>query len=341
MRGRSLAIVLAVFGAAVLAGVALKMNSSNEQTVGQVPGPIVEAFAKWCSTHNKMYTSPSEKSYRMAVFTRNFYKVAELNKKNTHTSALNKFADLTEEEFVAKYTGLKVPKNLKRSDIKHVPSANGPDSVDWRTQGVVNPVKDQGQCRSGWAFSATSAIEAAWKLSGRPLLDLAEQQLVDCGYDTGNYGCNGGWIDWAFQSIIKNGGLDLTYDYPYTAQEGSCKFNKAKISATISKYTDVTKNCKFLVSAIAQQPVSVSIYANSDFMLYSSGVFNSATCTANINHAVTAVGYGNDSASGLDFYLVRNSWGASWGEAGYIRMIRDENPTGICSICTIASYPVL
>ena len=340
MRGRSFAIVLAVVGAAVLAGVALKMNSSNEQTLGQIPGPIVDAFAKWSSTHNKMYTSPSEKSYRMAVFTRNFYKVVALNKINTHTSALNKFADLTEEEFVAKYTGLKVPKNLKRNGVKHVASANRPDSVDWRTQGVVNPVKDQGQCGSCWAFSATSAIEAAWKLSGKTLVNLAEQQLVDCGGDTGNYGCNGGWMDWAFQSIINNGGQDLTDDYKYTAQDGTCKFNKAKVAATISKFADVPATCDALVSAIAQQPTSVAIYANSDFMLYSSGVFNSGTCTSSINHGVTAVGYGTD--SGKDFYIVRNSWGASWGEAGYIRMIRDSTSAkGICSICTITSYPIV
>ena len=342
MRGRTFAVILAVVGAAVLASVAMKMKSSNEQILGQVPGPIVDAFAKWTATHNKMYVSPSEKSYRMNVFTRNFYNVVNLNKKHSHNSALNKFADLTEEEFVAKYTGLKIPKTKKRSVVKHVTSANRPASIDWTKLGAVNAVKDQGQCGSCWAFSATSAIESAWKLSGKPLINLAEQQLVDCAGDTGNYGCNGGWMDWAFQSIINNGGQELTSAYPYTAQDGNCAFNKAKVAATISKFGDVpANNCDNLLDSIAQQPVSVAIAANA-IMFYNNGVFSVTTCGTQINHGVTAVGYGTDSTVNKDFYLVRNSWGPTWGEQGYIRFDRSvQTSTGICAICSVASYPIV
>jgi len=298
---------------------------------------IDQAFNTWSQSQNKLYKTPAERNYRKAVFAFNHEKVIQMNKIHSHKSMLNMFADLTEEEFVTKYTGLKVPTEQKRNE-KTINSQVQADSVDWRTKGAVNPVKDQGQCGSCWAFSATSALESSWFLKQGKLLNLAEQQMVDCGGSTGNYGCNGGWMDWAFQYIINAGGQELTADYPYKAVDQKCAFNPSKVAAKITAFTDVPKNqCDQLVSAIEQQPVSVAIAANA-IMFYSSGIFESTACGVGLNHGVTAVGFGKEGDK--KFYIVRNSWSNGWGEQGYIRMSREIQPdTGICGICMVSSYP--
>jgi C1A family cysteine protease len=300
---------------------------------------IDQAFNTWLQTQNKLYLSPSEKNYRRNVFSANYHKVAELNKVHFHKSELNKFADLTEEEFIIKYTGLRYTGNEVRSPIKHSADSLGQQaSVDWRTQGAVNPVKDQGQCGSCWAFAATSAIESSVFLKSNVLYDLSEQQMVDCGGSTGNYGCNGGFMDYAFQYIMKVGGQELTSDYPYTARDGRCKFQQSLAKASIKSFVDVDENdCKGLVSALNKQPVSVGIAANA-IMFYSSGIFSNSACGTQLNHGVVAVGYGTEGDK--NYYIVRNSWGAGWGEKGYIRMSRDvQTSSGICGICMAASYP--
>lgn len=298
---------------------------------------VDRAFNSWLQTQNKIYSSPAEKNYRRNVFAFNVEKIAQMNKVHTHKSALNRFADLTEEEFVAKYTGLRYTGKEERNVARNTVSLGQQASVDWRTQGAVNPVKDQGQCGSCWAFSATAAIEGAVAIKSKQLWNLAEQQMVDCGASTGNYGCNGGWMDYAFQYIINAGGQAQTSDYPYTARDGNCKFAQSMSKVKIGSFTDVGKNdCKGLLGAITKQPTSVAIAANA-IMFYSSGIFANTACGTSLNHGVTAVGYGTEGSQ--NFYIVRNSWGAGWGESGYIRMSRDvQTDTGICGICMVASY---
>ena len=297
------------------------------------------AFEQWLNSQNKAYSSPAEKNYRKSVFAANYQKVEESNKVNTYTLALNLFADLTEEEFVAKYAGLNHVRTERNEE--YLPEeANQTPSWDWRDNGAVNPVKDQGQCGSCWAFSATGAIEGIWAINNKKLFNLAEQQMVDCSGSFGNHGCNGGWMDYAFKYIQSVGGQMQTQDYPYTARDQTCKFNKAKTVAKVGGYTDIPQNnCAQLTTAIKQQPVSVAIAANA-IMMYSSGVFDNASCGTGLNHGVIAVGYGTDSTSNKNFWIVRNSWSSSWGEKGYIRMSRDvQAPTGICGICMASSYP--
>ncbi len=341
MRTNVLVTILGVVGAAILTMTLLR-GVSKQRDLGLKLNPAIAAFNNWAAKQNKLYKSPEELNYRRGVFVKNYYKVLDLNRKHSHKSALNKFSDLTEEEFVAKYTGYRVSNSMRTNVIAPKAIAR-PDSVDWRQQGAVNAMKDQGQCGSCWAFSATSAIESIWKISGKgSLLNLAEQQMVDCGGSTGNYGCNGGWMDWAFQYIINVGGQEATADYPYTAMDGQCAFDASKIKATIKGYSDIpANNCEALLDAIAQQPVSVAIAANA-IMFYDSGVFSSTTCGTSINHGVTAVGYGTDASVKKDYYLVRNSWGSGWGEQGYIRFDRQvQTSTGICAICSVASYPTV
>ena len=312
----------------------------SSTTLRQVPPTALDrAFNVWLQSTNKIYNTPGEYHYRKNIFSKNSEKVDYMNQVYNHKSALNQFADLTEEEFIAKFTGLKYTGNQKRSSIKHVSTGLGQQaSIDWRAKGAVNPVKNQGQCGSCWAFSATSSIESAVFLRSGKLLNLAEQQLVDCSGAFGNLGCNGGWMDWSFNYLLSSGGQQQTADYPYTARDGTCKFNKALVKASISSYTDIpASDCNALASGITKQPVSVTIAANA-IMFYTGGIFDNASCGTSLNHAVTAVGYGSE--NGKNFFLVRNSWGTGWGEQGYIRFSRDnQTPDGICGICMVTSYP--
>jgi C1A family cysteine protease len=233
-----------------------------------------------------------------------------------------------------------------------------PTAVDWVTSGAVTGVKDQGQCGSCWSFSTTGALEGAYFNKFSSLTSFSEQNLVDCDnrQNSANrgtdMGCNGGLMDNAFSWIEKNGGLCTESAYPYTSgngASGTCQTSCSKVAGSkITSYTDVATNSdSALMSAIAQQPVSVAIEADqASFQLYKSGVFT-GTCGTNLDHGVLAVGYGTDSSSGLDFYKVKNSWGTGWGEGGYIRMVRgstinNKQKQGQCGVLSgPPSYPTL
>jgi len=205
------------------------------------------------------------------------------------------------------------------------------DSLDWRTKGAVTPVKDQAQCGSCWAFSTTGSVEGANQIKSGQLQSVSEQQLVDCAGSAGNQGCNGGLMDDAFEYIIKNGGIGSEASYPYTARDGKCK--QVPSVATVSKYTDVKKNDETgLMSAVNIEPVSVAVDAES-WSSYRKGIM-SGPCGKSLDHGVLAIGYGTD--AGQDYWLVKNSWGTSWGESGFIRLIRNKNE---CGIAEAASYP--
>jgi len=178
------------------------------------------------------------------------------------------------------------------------------------------------------------------KLKKGSLVSLSEQNLVDCSSAQGNMGCDGGLMDSAFDYIISNQGIDTESSYKYTARDGSCKFNKANIGSTMSSYKDIqSKSEPSLQSAIVQQPVSVAIdAAHSSFQFYSSGVYYEKACSqTSLDHGVLAVGYGTQ--SGSDYYIVKNSWGTSWGNQGYILMSRNKNNN--CGIATMSSYPLI
>ena len=331
----------AITGITILGATLLAMSCFNFNRTPSVNimKPVKLAFHQWMTEHGVKFQTPQEYLYRLSVFAKTHARIESENKKGlSYTLGHNKFSHMTEEEFIAKYTGLKVPENYERNIVAEVPVLSQASNVDWRDKGAVNPVKDQGQCGSCWAFSATASIEGAWKISGHALENLSEQQLVDCSASYGNHGCNGGWMDYGFKYIITVGGQERTADYPYKAVDQACKFSASKITGKITGFKDVPKNdCKTLLKFAADGPTSVAIAANA-IMNYKNGVFSTATCGTGLNHGVTLVGYGTDSTLNKDYYIVRNSWGTGWGEQGYIRMDRNvQTSSGICGICMAAS----
>jgi len=251
---------------------------------------------------------------------------------------INEFADLTFSEFKTKYFGYShTEMEYLRSKNYHAVVKAAPTSVDWRTSNAVTPIKDQGQCGSCWAFSTTGSVEGALVLQGgKALTSLSEQQLVDCSQAEGNQGCNGGLMDYGFQYIIDNKGICTEAAYPYTAKDGTCKKTCEKV-ATITGFKDIPQGDEnSLYNAVGTiGPVSVAIEADqTGFQFYSGGVFD-GTCGTALDHGVLAVGYGVDT-TGKNYWIVKNSWGTSWGETGYIRMIRGKNQ---CGIALAASYP--
>jgi len=234
----------------------------------------------------------------------------------------------------------------------HVPDLNAdPETVDWRPLGYVTPIQNQGQCGSCWSFSATGALEGAYFLKSGKLVDFSPQHFVDCDNRQNSknkgtdMGCNGGLMDSAFSWASKNNGLCEWNDYKYTAKAGTCQDTTCgkKADHSPKSYTDVAKNSdSAMVSALNKQPVAVAIEADTkEFQLYKSGVFT-AKCGANLDHGVLAVGYGHDSASNLDYYIVKNSWGTSWGDKGYIYFQKGGNmpKEGQCGILSgPPSYP--
>jgi C1A family cysteine protease len=284
-----------------------------------------------------MYTA-EEYQHRLAIFSANLELIQSLNENSESASfALNKFADLTPEEFKAYYLGY-VASEVSAKEQLELSAQAAPDTFDWISKGKVTAVKNQEQCGSCWAFSATENIESVWMiakdLTPTDFKPLAPQQIVDC--DTSDGGCNGGDTITAFQYVIKAGGQDTEASYPYHAVNQACRFKSADVEAKISsyKYATTTHNEEEMKTATATvSPLSICVDA-AQWQFYSSGVFKANQCGKQLDHCVQIVGY--DTSAAEPYWNVRNSWGTDWGEKGFIRLQYGANTCGLADEATTA-----
>jgi cathepsin L len=268
----------------------------------------------------------------------------------TYRKGINKFADLTHEEFVVRFTGARPPTVSRGKAYKPSGKADAAE-VDWRNEGAVTEVKNQFECGGCWSFSTTGSVEGQNFLKTGELISLSEQQLIDCSTAYGNMGCGGGWMWWAFQYVIDNGGLNTEADYPFQQKYGlvehlKCRFNPDATVVGITGYVNITSgDDSQLQDAVANVgPVSVAIDASENLQLYSSGILDDDSCGSDLNslnHGVLTIGYGTGSVeeNSNTYWLVKNSWGADWGESGYFRFLKST--PNVCGISTAASYPTV
>lgn len=307
---------------------------------------VPNLFSVWAVQHDKNYTA-EERTARQQVFQSNLEFVNQHNSEDhSYKVALNEYADLTWDEFRSVKLGLQPGHDgsfrqaSSDSGFLHA-DTTAPEIVDWRAKGAVTPVKNQQMCGSCWAFSTTGSVEGINAIKTGKLVALSEQELIDC--DTSkDAGCGGGLMDYAFQYIIDNGGLDTESDYGYWSFGLMCNHLKEKRNVvSIDGFEDVPENDEAaLQKAVAQQPVSVAICASSGLQFYSSGVMEKGCCTE-LDHGVLAVGYGVDEVSKTPYWIVKNSWGAGWGEEGFFKLARNvEDKQGMCGIAKAASYPI-
>ncbi|XP_063728288.1 procathepsin L-like [Symsagittifera roscoffensis] len=328
-------------------------SNENKSYLEEIESEFKDEFEDWKRLFKKEYKSFEEEITRFSIWLSNLRYVNQHNleaslNKSSFTTALNEYSDLSIYDVRSTMNGYKYQKKLQMTEkpsgakmFTKPAESKAPESIDWREKGYVTPVKNQGQCGSCWSFSSTGSLEGQHFAKTHKLVSLSEQNLVDCTRSYGNMGCNGGLMDYAFQYVKDNGGLDTEKSYPYEAENDKCRFQKSDVGATDAGYRDIPAGdedaLKEAVGTIG--PISIAIDASHmSFQMYSGGVYNEPNCSPEqLDHGVLVVGYGTE--DGQDYWIVKNSWGESWGENGYIKMSRNRNNQ--CGVATSASYPVV
>eukprot|EP00121_Abeoforma_whisleri_P014799 Awhi_evm1s13647 len=304
----------------------------------------VEEFVTWQKYHGKVYEHDIEHKMRFGIWQANHATIEEFNRgDHSYKLAMNEYGDLTHDEF--KIRNGYLHHKYERNPDNRVYQPTGkkiPKSKDWRDDKVVSEVKNQGSCGSCYSFSATGSLEGQYMKKTGKKVSLSEQQVVDCSKE--NNGCGGGLMDNVFKYINKAGGLESEREYPYVGRvERQCRADKSEEFVDVASFVDIPSGDEAaLTEAIATEgPISVGIDASHfSFQFYHSGVYNSWICSSTrLDHGVLAVGYGVEDSTGKEYYIVKNSWGPSWGQGGYLWMSRNKNNQ--CGIATTASYPVL
>jgi len=287
---------------------------------------ITQEFLEYAKTYGKVYESDAHMSIKAQIYAQNVDKINKHNADTTQTwqMGINQFTDMNEEERMA-FLGFYQDSNWEnatRISAKDLPAA--PDSYDWRQHGAVNPIRNQGQCGTCWTFASTGAVESAYFVKTQKLPQLSEAQQASC--DT-----HGGSNENAF-AYLKTTQACSAGSFPYTCPTTGCKSCTSAVPK-LSGYTVVQPGDANAVAAIAKQPVAIGIAASGDFMSYKSGIYN-GNCSGGRDHAVILVGYGSN------YFILRNSWATSWGEAGYMRIARTPgDANGKCLCTSDVSYP--
>jgi len=317
------------------------------------PGDI--EFYSWTTKFGKVYSTPAEMNLRKEIFKHNLHYYEKMNKKpgQTATYGPDQFSDMTREEFAEQYLLKKFPsQNVCRWPWNKVAPlfseedmAGIPVNWDWRNKGAVTPVKNQQSCGSCWTFSTAENIEGQWFLAKNQLNSLSEQWIVDCSHaclksepDLCNGGCGGGLPWLAYDDIIANKFLTTEAAYPYTGSQGTCQ-NPTAVGAQISNWTAVGTDVKQIITFCYNRgPLSITL--NADLLFgYSTGIITGdpSTCpNSGSDHAVLLIGYGTDATAG-DYWIVKNSWGTTWGESGFFRIQSDQGLCGINACVTSAT----
>jgi len=314
-----------------------------------------DTWEEFKTKYNKEYESQDEEDYRQGVWSDNVETIGNHNEEAANglhefTLGENEFADMTSDEIASSFNGFNAQESRRTGELfqSDVKLSDLPTEMDWRQNGTVTGVKNQEHCGSCWAFSATGSLEGQWALKTGKLVSLSEQNLVDCSMKEGNHGCFGGLMDFAFKYIKDNGGIDSEASYNYTGKDGKCHYNATDKAANLTSWTDIPRGSEAdLMKAVGTVgPISVAIDASKPtFHFYKKGIYHDKECSSErLDHGVLAVGYGTKTPPGddgkhRDFWLVKNSWGTTWGDKGYIKMARNKN--NMCGIATQASYPVV
>jgi len=347
-----------IFGGFVISQVSLD-SETNFPKLTYYNSDITEdefenEFIDFITTYGKSYNLMGEYENRYSIFKENYQKIKDHNvDEEIHgfTLGVNKFADLTIQEFKKNSLGLlSFPRteDLLKSELNSMKIQSAledlPESVDWRESGIhVNPVKEQGTCGSCWAFSTIGSIESAFAIKTGSLPALSEQQLVHCSKGFGNGGCSGGFMEYAYKYAEKYP-LCTEEEYPYEGKDSkACEHSKCNSSLyKLQGFEDIESNSKLsLYKTLNQQPVSIGVCAgNMAWQFYKKGVMKKF-CGDCLDHGVVTVGYGVDKKKG-DYIIVRNSWGEKWGEQGYLRISsKDETGKGTCGIYQLPSVPIV
>jgi len=314
---------------------------------------IHEEFRSWMQKHGKTYSSDSEYTKRLWAYRINSARIAKQTQEARDAGfdtefAHNKFSDLTPAEFRSRYlSGYKKTHRVEDYGTPEVIEvteeviAAVPDTWNWVDQGKTTPVKDQEQCGSCWAFSATEGIESAVLMANQTQIVLSPQQIVSC--DKNDEGCNGGDLPTAF-GYVEQAGLEDNADYPYTSgggNSGKCKYDASKVKVHISGFKYAVKNgtkndTVLAVTSYANGPLSICVDASS-WQNYNGGILKNH-CGTQLDHCVQLVGWGVQSST--EYWIIRNSWNADWGLKGYIWIERNSGKD-LCGITEEATWVTL
>jgi len=338
-------VTMKIFFALIFLSVASILVSSTRDAT-----EYLQLWTQFKQTHNKIYLTTEEESNRHSIFISNVDRIDQLNHdRNPRTYyAINQFTDMTRPEIMAYFNHPDFKAHHDRNsadrmgisaDRLGISADSIPDAVDWREKGAVTPIGNQGQCGSSPYWSSIVSMEGAWAIAGHPLANLSVQQIIDCSSSLGNYGCGGGEMTYSFQYIL-NTGSETAEDYPYTGNDDSCHFNAQKIKAKFSSYKNIPEGDEAaFTEALAMVPVAAAVNAaDNGFEFYQSGIYDSPTCDqTGPCHGIGVVGYGSNDQG--EYYILKNTWGTTWGIKGYMLLARNKG--NMCSIASYGSYIVV